>query len=357
MSLEAVIVLGVVALVLVALAFTRIAADAILVSALALLLVVPVPTDAGLRLGVLSPKQAIGGFGSTALAVVAVLFVVVTGLRETGAIDWISSRVLGRPKTLRGAMLRLMAPVAGMSAFLNNTPVVALMIPAVSDWCKRTARPPSKLMIPLSYAAILGGTCSLIGTSTNLVVAGMVIDQTTLDPLGMFDITWVGLPCVLVGLAFLLLLGPRLLPSRGSLASAIGDPREYTLEMMVPQGSPLAGRSVEHAGLRNPPGLLPRGDRTRRGHPLGRAEHRAGPGRSPGLCRHRRGHQGPADAPGPDAGDRPGLQARLAQVPTTPVRGGGLAHQPGDRPHHPPGALPQHLQRRGHRRGARGANG
>lgn len=256
MSLEAVIVLGIIAIVLLALMFTRIAADAILVAGLTLLLVVPVPTDAGLQVGVLTPREAIGGFGSTGLATVAVLFVVVTGLRETGGIDWISARVLGRPKSLRGGMVRMMAPVAGMSAFLNNTPVVALMIPAVSEWCKRTRQSPSKLMIPLSYAAILGGTCSLIGTSTNLVVAGMVIDQTQLEPLRMFDITWVGVPCVVVGLGFLLLLGPKLLPQRGSPASLMADPREYTLEMIIPEGSAMAGKSVEDAGLRNLPGCF-----------------------------------------------------------------------------------------------------
>ncbi len=256
MGIEAFIVLGIVAAVLLALMLTRIPADAILVAALTLILVVPVPTSAGLKLGVLDPGQAIGGFASTGLATVAVLFVVVTGLRETGGIDWISTRILGRPKSLRSGMVRMAIPVAGMSAFLNNTPVVALMIPAVGDWCKRTRLSPSKMMLPLSYAAILGGTCSLIGTSTNLVVAGMVADQTALDDIGMFDITWIGVPCVLVGLLFLLLVGPKLLPNRGSPASVMSDPREYTLEMIVPEGSALAGKTVEDAGLRNLPGCF-----------------------------------------------------------------------------------------------------
>lgn len=258
MGIEAIIVLGIIAAVLVALMCTRIAADAILVSALTLLLVVPVPRDGGISLGILTPKEAIGGFASTGLATVAVLFVVVTGLKETGGIDWISARLLGRPRTLRSGMVRMSVPVAGMSAFLNNTPVVALMIPAVGDWCKRTGLSPSKVMIPLSYAAILGGTCSLIGTSTNLVVAGMVVDRPDLglDPLGMFDITWIGVPCVIVGLLFLLLVGPKLLPSRGSPASVMADPREYTLEMIVPEGSALAGKTVEAAGLRNLPGCF-----------------------------------------------------------------------------------------------------
>ncbi|MEQ8843896.1 MAG: SLC13 family permease [Phycisphaerales bacterium] len=257
MGIEAAIVLSVLFGVLLALMFTRIAADAILVAAMAFLMVVPVPGSGagGWRVGVLSAQDAIDGFANLGLATVAVLFVVVTGLKETGGIDWISSRVLGRPRTLRSGMARVAFPVAGMSAFLNNTPVVALMIPAISDWCKRTGMSPSKLLIPLSYAAILGGTCSLIGTSTNLVVAGMVSRDTDLS-LRMFDITWVGLPCVLVGLGFLLVLGPRLLPDRGSSQSVMADPREYTLEMIVPEGSALAGKTVEVAGLRSLPGCF-----------------------------------------------------------------------------------------------------
>lgn len=260
MGFEAFLVLGLIVAVLGVLIATRIPADAVLVAALTALLVLPVPTDAGWRLGILTANQAIGGFANTGLATVAVLFVVVTGLRETGGVDWISARVLGRPTTLRSAMLRLTAPVAGMSAFLNNTPVVALMIPAVADWCKRTRQSPSKLMIPLSYAAILGGTCSLIGTSTNLVVAGMLTDaiQGGLEarPLRMFDITWIGVPCVVAGLAFLVFVGPKLLPNRGSPTSVMADPREYTLEMIVPPGSALAGKTVEDAGLRNLPGCF-----------------------------------------------------------------------------------------------------
>jgi di/tricarboxylate transporter len=109
-------------------------------------------------------------------------------------------------------------------------------------------------MIPLSYAAILGGVCSLIGTSTNLVVAGLVLAQTDLPALRMFDITWVGLPCAVAGSFFLLLFGPRLLPTRGSPVAQLSDPREYTAEMIVPEGSPLVGKSIEAAGLRHLPG-------------------------------------------------------------------------------------------------------
>jgi di/tricarboxylate transporter len=256
MSLDLFIVIFVVIGVLALLALTRIAADAVLAAALTALLAVPVPTDAGWKMGVLSPSDALGGFSNTGMLTVGVLFIVVAGLRETGGIDWIATRFLGRPKGERSALVRIMVPVWGMSVFLNNTPVVAMMIPAVQDWAKRHKLSPSKLMIPLSYSAILGGTCSLIGTSTNLVVAGLVISQTDLPALGMFDITWVGLPAALIGAAFLIFVGPKLLPKRGGGDAALDDPKEYALELIVPAGSPMADKTVEQAGLRSLPGCF-----------------------------------------------------------------------------------------------------
>jgi di/tricarboxylate transporter len=110
-------------------------------------------------------------------------------------------------------------------------------------------------MMPMCYAATLGGMCTLIGTSTNLVVSGMVVSQTDLPPLEMFDISWVGVPCAIVGGLYLVLAGPRLLPDRGSATGALTDPREYTVEMRVTADSPLSGKSVEEAGLRGLPGL------------------------------------------------------------------------------------------------------
>lgn len=245
------LILGVIA----ALALTRIAPDAIMVGALTALMVVPVfdPATREWVLGVLSIDQALAGFSNSGLATVAALFVVVAGLRETGGVDYIAGRVLGTPRSLRGALTRVVFPVAGVSAFLNNTPVVAMMIPAINDWAKRVQMPGSKLLIPLSYASILGGTCSLIGTSTNLVVAGLVI-ASGLPALQMFDITWVGLPAMLLGAVFLILLGPKLLPARQSASESLADPREYTMELMVSEGSPLAGKSIADAGLRNLPG-------------------------------------------------------------------------------------------------------
>ncbi|MFO1076097.1 MAG: SLC13 family permease [Planctomycetota bacterium] len=256
MNPEVALVLGVLAAALVAVARTRIPADAVFVGALTLLLVVPVPGEHGLRLGVLSVAEATAGFGNPGVLTIAALFVVVTGLRETGAIDWLTSRLLGRPRSQRGALLRLVLPVGAISAFLNNTPLVAMLIPAVQDWAKRLGVSPSRFLIPLSYAAILGGTCTLIGTSTNLVVAGLVLAEPGMAPLGMFDIAWVGVPVALVCGAFLVLFAPRLLRDRQSSRRGLADPREYTLELRVPAGSSIAGRTIDAAGLRNLPGCF-----------------------------------------------------------------------------------------------------
>ena len=256
MTPDAVIVVLVVTGLLALLVFTRLSTDAVFVAAITMLMAAPVPSSEGWRLGVLTPAQAFDGFVNPGVLTVAFLFIVVAGLRETGAVQWIAESILGHPAGLRSALVRIVFPVAAMSAFLNNTPVVAMLIPAVSDWARRCDIRPSKLMIPLSYAAILGGTCSLIGTSTNLVVSGLVAREAGLEPIGMFDITWVGLPSALAGAMFLLLLAPRLLPERGSAASKLRDPREYTAAMVVPSGSSLVGRSIGEAGLRQLPGAF-----------------------------------------------------------------------------------------------------
>jgi di/tricarboxylate transporter len=205
--------------------------------------------------GVLDEKAALAGFSNSGMITVGVLYIVVAGLQQTGALQWVSQQVLGMPKTPSKALVRLMLPVIGASAFLNNTPVVAMFIPVVNDWCRKLRFSPSKLMIPLSYAAIFGGLCSLIGTSTNLVVNGLLIDATGTSGLKMFDIAWIGLPCALFGFLFLFLTQSWLLPDRQPVLSETDDLREYTVEMRVEPGSSLVGKTVEKAGLRHLPNL------------------------------------------------------------------------------------------------------
>ena len=254
MSWEAWVSVGVIVLNVLLLIATRIGADIVLVSGVTVLLL----------LGILSPSDALAGLANEGMVTVGVLYVVVAGLRETGGVNWLGQQLFGRPKSLAGAQFRLMAPITALSAVLNNTPLVAMMIPAVSDWAKRNRFSASRLMIPLSYAAILGGTCSLIGTSTNLVVNGLLIEQTQVR-FNLFDIAWVGLPCAVVGITFIVLVGRWLLPDRSSVMAQQGDPREYTLEMLVQKGGPLVGKSIEEAGLRSLPqlylGEIERGDR------------------------------------------------------------------------------------------------
>ncbi|MBI3838738.1 MAG: SLC13 family permease [Planctomycetia bacterium] len=236
--------LGIVGLIFGLLIFSAVTPDVILIGAVTLLML----------FGILTPGEAVSGMSNEGMITVAVLFVVGAAVRETGGVDIIAQRLFGRPKTPTGAVARMMFPTMGLSAFMNNTPLVAMLIPAVSDWSRTNRVPVSKLMIPLSYAAILGGTCTLIGTSTNLVVQGMLI-KTTGSGLGMFDISWIGIPAALIGGAFIILASRWLLPDRRPAISTQDDSREYTVEMQVAPDSPLAGKTIETAGLRHLPGV------------------------------------------------------------------------------------------------------
>ena len=204
-----------------------------------------------------TPSAAIAGFGNAGPVTVGVLFTVVAGLVHTGATDLLAQSLVGRPKTVLAAQVRLLIPVWLSSAFLNNTPVVAMFMPVVSDLERKHGIAVSKLFIPLSYFSILGGLCTLIGTSTNLVVHGLVI-QSGIRPegLGMFEITLLGVPVAVVGIAFILASSRYLLPERTSPIGRQSDPRQYTAEMVVTAGGPVAGKTVEAAGLRHLPGLF-----------------------------------------------------------------------------------------------------
>ncbi|WP_290786069.1 SLC13 family permease [Halomonas sp.] len=238
---DAWISLAVVIAVFPLMAFTRLGPDIVLMGAVIVLL----------TLGVIEPSQALGGFASTGLFTVAFMYVLVTAIRQTGGIDLIIRYVLGQPRGEGRALMRLLLPVASLSGFLNNTPVVATYIPAVLSWSRRVGVPAHRLLMPLSFASILGGTITLFGTSTNLVVHGLLVDRSPELAMGLFDLAWVGVPVAVIGLAYLILLGPRLLPARRGTAAAFENPREFTIEMEVDPEGPLINRSVEEAGLRH----------------------------------------------------------------------------------------------------------
>lgn len=208
--------------------------------------------------GVLGPTEAFAGFGNTGMLTVAALFIVAAGLRETGAVQILTAPVLGRPRTERSALVRLVTPVIFASSFLNNTTIVATLLPAVNDWARRIGIDPGRLLMPLSFASILGGVCTLIGTSTNLVVAGLMVEMAPTHPglheLGMFEMTPVGVLVALAGGLTLVFLAPVLLPKRAQILSRADNPRQYVMEILVPDRSRLAGQSIEDSGLRGLPG-------------------------------------------------------------------------------------------------------
>ncbi len=253
MDIQAYLAIGSVLFCFSALIFTRYAPDIILMGGVTFLLV----------LGVLTPTEALSGFANEGMITVALLFIVAQGLSQTGGASWLAGSLLGRPSTIGLAQLRLMFPVATLSSVVNNTPVVAMMIPAVMDWAKRNRFAVSQLMMPLSYAAIIGGACTLIGTSTNLVVDGMLRTYQSSDStaevyrLGIFELAWVGVPCVIVTMLYVFVFSPLLLPKgKQKDTPQFGDTRQYTVEMLVEPGSPLIGQTIEEAGLRSLPGVF-----------------------------------------------------------------------------------------------------
>lgn len=232
--------------------------------------------------GVLAPAEALRGMANEGMIAVAALFIVAAAVERTGALAVLVERVLGRPRSLATAQLRTMVGPGILSAFMNNTPVVALLVPAIREWARKNRLSVSKLLMPMNCAVVLGGLCTLIGTSTNVIVNGLVKDRVAggleqpwgvfdvtwaglpaawgrrefTGPLGMFDITWLGLPLFALGIAYGLIASRFLLKERRPPMSTSDDPRQYSLEMVVEPGSSLVGRTIEAAGLRHLDGLF-----------------------------------------------------------------------------------------------------
>ena len=203
---------------------------------------------------VIDPAAGFAGFANQAPLTVAALYVVAAGARRTGLLAGITGRVLGGDGG-RSSMARLCIPVAGISSVFNNTPMVAMLLPEVASWARSRRLPVSRFLMPLSFAAILGGTVTLIGTSTNLVVSG-VLEQQGYEPFGLFELTPVGLPVAIVGLAVLIGAATGLLPDRADPAlEAVSALREYALHLEVEPGGALVGTSITDAGLRSLSGV------------------------------------------------------------------------------------------------------
>jgi di/tricarboxylate transporter len=205
--------------------------------------------------GVVTPAQAFSGFSNPAPITVAALYVLARAVDKTGAIQPLVNTALGQGKGRRGSLTRLVVPSAAASAFLNNTPIVAMLVPQVSNWADRRGLSPSRYLMPLSFAAIFGGMVTVIGTSTNLVVSGL-LEAAGQPPLAMFEISKLGLPVAAIGCVLLVLLAPLLLPERRPARRELDeDVREFVVNMTVEPGGPLDGKAVEAGGLRHLEGV------------------------------------------------------------------------------------------------------
>ena len=219
--------------------FTKIRSDLVFLGAIAILFVT----------GVLDAKEAFSGFSSTSVVVIGVLFVVVAGLTYTGVLQWIVKHLLGQPKSYKGAVIRLMLPVAALSSFLSNTTVVALFVNIVKMWSKKLGISPSKLLIPLSYASGMGGVCTLIGTPPNLIISGLYADQTGLS-MNVLATAIPGLFCLAVGVLSVIAMH-KLLPDRETPEDAFEDMSEFTVELLVPADNPNIGKRIVELGLKD----------------------------------------------------------------------------------------------------------
>jgi len=210
--------------------------------------------------GILTPKEILFGFANPQIAIILLLLIIGDMIRKTSLVAILFDRMFRKSRSYKGFIWRMGVLVGGFSAFLNNTPLVAIMMPYLYRWGKKNNIPVSKLLIPLSYAAILGGCITLIGTSTNLIVNGFVQDQTVFpefNTLGLFDFSVVGIPMLLIGMIYLIFFSEKLLPVRkDAMEEFTAKSREYMVEVIVRKNSDIVGKSVSEAGLRNLKGLF-----------------------------------------------------------------------------------------------------
>ena len=210
----------------------------------------------------LAPEQALlKGFANVGVLTVAALFPVAAGMYSTGAISLLSHRLIGQPKSGLSANLRILPSITIASALVNNTPMVAMMIPVVRDLKRQTGLNAPTLFMGLSFASILGGNMTLIGGAVNLIVAGMIVDAINsgqlpgMNPVAVFELAWVGVPAAVVGLLYLIFVAPRLLPEAKGRATSSPTGRTYLSEFRVEANSNLEGKTLDAAGFASPVGF------------------------------------------------------------------------------------------------------
>ncbi|MCA1065332.1 SLC13 family permease [Rossellomorea aquimaris] len=245
MSFEMIFVLGMILVMLTALLFEWARPDIVVFSVVVVFLIS----------GILTPEEALKGFSNEGMLTIALLFIVAGSVQKHGIIDQSMKEWLSKGKSTKGSMLRFFIPLPILSAFLNNTPIVVTFTPVIKKWCEERGIAPSKFLIPLSYVTILGGTITLMGTSTNLVVHGMLKDYG-LEGFSLFQLGIVGVPITIFGLFYLFTWGFKLLPNHLGFRDQVNaDTREYIAEIRVQDNFSFINQTVKKAGLRELNGL------------------------------------------------------------------------------------------------------
>jgi len=253
MTLDAWLTIGILTITFVALLATRLPPATVFLGALTLCV----------TFGLAPLDRSLAGFSNSGVLTIGALFMVAAGMYSTGAISLLSEKLIGRPKTMLGAQLKILPPIAVGSAFLNNTPLVAMMIPVIDDLCRSTGLSKAKLYIPLSFTSILGGMCTLIGTATNLIIAGLVLDAINngaggnagLQEITMFDPSMVAVPAMVFGLILVMITSRWFLSETDDGKATVISRRRYGSEFTIPPESALAGQTLAAAGFSNPVGF------------------------------------------------------------------------------------------------------
>lgn len=203
-------------------------------------------------LGSIDAGEALAGFSNKGMMTVAILFVVSEGIKQSGALNKLATTFLPKRRgNIRLLFFRLMFPISFMSAFLNNTPIVIIFAPIVKKWAENLNLSSQKFLIPLSYATILGGVCTLIGTSTNLVVHGLMLDNG-FQGFSMFELGLVGVPLAFTGYIYMSYVGVHLLPGvKNFIRRPLSDQKDYYYELLVPAESSLVGQVLKNGRVKD----------------------------------------------------------------------------------------------------------
>ncbi|MDO9613229.1 MAG: SLC13 family permease [Bacteroidota bacterium] len=237
MTAQGFFVLAIIILMIAALAKEVMRPGLVLFSALIILMI----------FGSVNAKEVLAGFSNKGMITVGILFVVSEGIKQSGALNKLAVTFLPKRRgNIRLLFFRLMFPISFMSAFLNNTPIVIIFAPIVKKWAEDLNLSSQKFLIPLSYATILGGVCTLIGTSTNLVVHGLMLDNG-MNGFSMFELGMVGVPLAFAGYLYMSYIGVHLLPgNKNFIRRPLSDQKDYYYELIIPEGSPLVGQILKN---------------------------------------------------------------------------------------------------------------